>query len=340
MAPPETSQQETVRATPSLSTVLHSIVGSTFKRADRFREAILDSQDNDRKPLDPEDIHQMRVSLRQLRSCLQVFQHHLHLEKPAEEAVVKSLAKVLGAVRDLDILQEQFQEQYLPRLPETEQDLLQKMLRQWQRKRARRLQVLYDRLDSDSYRRFKKAYRRWLKEPQFSNQADLSFHVLAPDILLSVLCQLLQHPGWFVATIAAEGSYAPLPLSQICLRDLRHQEVAVHDLRKGIKQLRYQLVLLSPFLDEGAATSLNAIVNALKTFQDILGNLQDLAVIRHLLTAFLQQKGLQPEALQTCFQILDQEYLALWQQWQPHQTQYLSPTFRFELRQHFAELSR
>ncbi|MFZ9738377.1 MAG: CHAD domain-containing protein, partial [Prochlorotrichaceae cyanobacterium] len=113
-----------------------------------------------------------------------------------------------------------------------------------------------------------------------------------------------------------------------------------HDLRKGIKQLRYQLVLLSPFLDQGSATSLNAIVNALKTFQDILGNLQDLAVIRHLLMAFLQQKGLQPEALQTCFQILDQEYLALWQQWQPHQTQYLSPSFRFELRQHFAELSR
>ena len=323
----------------SLGTVAHAIIGSTFKRADRFRDAILQS---DPKTLDPEHIHQMRVSLRQLRSGLQIFRPHLCLAKAAQEPAVKAFAQSLGIVRDLDILQDQLKTHYLPTLPTSEQHHLQKMLRQLGHKRTRSLNTLYHRLRSDRYQQLKRAYRTWLKSPQFSNAANtantahLSFAFLAPDIVLTSLSQWLQHPGWFVATIAEGGIYTPT--LELNLAELRAQEREFHALRKGIKQLRYQLTLLSPFLEETAATSVTEIVTPLKEFQDLLGQLQDLAVIRSVVEAFLKRKRLPPETLQTCLQQLDQAYLALWQQWQPLQAQYLSPTFRFELRQQVARL--
>jgi CHAD domain-containing protein len=330
-----------VTAEVSLGTVAHAIIGSTFQRADRFREAILHA---DPKRLDPEDIHQMRVSLRQLRSALQLFRPHLRLPKAAQEPVVKALAQCLGAVRDLDILQDHLTTHYLPALPPAEQRHLQKMMRQWERQRTRSLDTLYHRLQSDRYRHFQKAYRTWLKSPRFStvpsayatNPAQLSFVFLAPDIVLTRLSQWLQHPGWFVATIAEGGLYTPTP--ELNLADLRAQEPEFHALRKCMKQLRYQLTLLSPFLGETTAARLTAIVTPLKEFQDILGHLQDLAIIRKLVEAFLQAKGLSPDRLQTALQRLDQDYLALWQHWQPIQAQYLSPAFRFELRQQVAGL--
>ena len=321
----------------SLGTVAHAIIESTFTRADRFRDAILKA---DSKTVDPEDIHQMRVSLRQLRSALQLFEPHLRLAKAAQEPMVKAFAQCLGMVRDLDILQDQLKTHYLPTLPTAEQHHLQKMLHQLGQKRTRSLQTLYHRLHSDRYQQFQKAYRTWLKSPQFTNTAhtaQVSFAFLAPDLVLMSLSQWLQHPGWFVATIVEGWIYSPS--LELNLADLHAQEREFHGLRKCIKQLRYQLTLLSPFLGETAAASLTTIVTPLKDFQEILGQLQDLAVIRGLVEAFLHQKKLSPATLKTCLERLDREYLALWQQWQPLQSQYLSPAFRFELRQRVSGLS-
>ena len=344
------SHQEISRMTSplDLGTVAHAVMGSTFKRADRFRDALMESFRTDRKSLDPEDIHQMRVSLRQLRSCLQIFRPHIRLEKAAQEPMVKAFAQSLGAVRDLDVLQDKLQTQYLPALPDAEQNQLQNISHHLQRKRSQYLDTLERKLRSDRYQQFKTAYRTWLKAPQFKGNAHHSFTFLAPDLLLIGLSEWLQHPGWFVATIIvtsiAEGeTYRPIPMESLEIETLRSQETEFHALRKCIKQFRYQLVLLSPFLEESSAASLTAlggenIVSSLKTFQEILGNLQDLAVIRELVNTFLDRKRLPKTTLKVALQRLDQDYLSLWQQWQPIQAEYLSPAFRLELRQRVARI--
>jgi len=322
----------------SLGGVVQEVIGQSFKRADRFRSAIGQGEHPD-----PEDIHQMRVSLRQLRSCLQAFSSILILSKPAQEGAVKSLAKQLGGVRDLDILQEQLKERYLPHLPESEQAYVLKILRKLNQKRNDRLRILIQDLKSDRYRQLKRSYREWLRSPQFrlpqdGGNAHISFSLILPDLLLPLLSQLLQHPGWFVGTRIEGTSPSEVISDTFTIADLQAEETQVHDLRKTIKQMRYQIALLTPFTESDQHSSLTAIAADLKHLQESLGALQDLAIIRGVLRSFLARKGVALDALAHCFTQLDEEQWSLWQGWQPIQERYLNPAFRCELRQQFAQL--
>ena len=325
----------------SLGGVIQDVIGQSFKRADRFRLAISQAENPD-----PEDIHQMRVSLRQLRSCLQAFRPILLLSKPAQEESVKALAKLLGGVRDLDILQEQLKDRYLPHLPESEQVYVLKILRKLSQKRQDRLRILIQDLKSDRYRQFKRSYRDWLRSPQFRSpqdggNANVSFSLILPDLLLPLLSQLLQHPGWCVGTQIEANSLSEKPEQlndTFTLKDLQAEETQVHDLRKRIKQMRYQITLLTPFTESDQQSVLTAIAADLKHLQESLGALQDLAIIRGVLRSFLARKGVAVDALEYCFTQLDEEQWSLWQGWQPIQQRYLNPAFRCELRQQFAQL--
>ncbi|MEM8779312.1 MAG: CHAD domain-containing protein, partial [Cyanobacteria bacterium P01_G01_bin.49] len=60
---------------------------------------------------DPEELHQMRVGMRRLRSAIHGFDAALELPKNAQEKKVKKIAQVLGKLRDLDVLQDTFKNQ-------------------------------------------------------------------------------------------------------------------------------------------------------------------------------------------------------------------------------------
>ena len=79
------------------SDVVHSVIEQCFGRADRFRKRIVTALKTDPKTLDPEDIHQMRVSLRQLRSGLQAFSGIIALPTAAQDPQVKKFAQALGS---------------------------------------------------------------------------------------------------------------------------------------------------------------------------------------------------------------------------------------------------
>ena len=162
-----------------------------------------------------------------------------------------------------------------------------------------------------------------------------------PDLLLPLLSQLLQHPGWFLGTQIEANSLSEKPEQlndTFTLKDLQAEETQVHDLRKRIKQMRYQITLLTPFTESDQQSVLTAIAADLKHLQESLGALQDLAIIRGVLRSFLARKGVAIDALEYCFTQLDEEQWSLWQGWQPIQQRYLNPAFRCELRQQFAQL--
>ena len=77
---------------------------------------------------DPENLHQMRVGLRRLRTALQVFDKAVKLPKAGREPKVAGVARQLGNLRDLDVISETLRERYGPDLPDTEQQLLVKVL--------------------------------------------------------------------------------------------------------------------------------------------------------------------------------------------------------------------
>ncbi len=54
------------------------------------------------KDKDPEELHQMRVGMRGLRSAMTGFQAALNL--PVEQQEVGRIARILGKLRDLDVL--------------------------------------------------------------------------------------------------------------------------------------------------------------------------------------------------------------------------------------------
>jgi len=84
---------------------------------------------------DPEELHQMRVSMRRLRSAITGFAPALNLPKTASDRNLKKIARILGNLRDLDVLEAEFKTQYRPLLPEAEQKSLDKALKNLEKKR-------------------------------------------------------------------------------------------------------------------------------------------------------------------------------------------------------------
>ena len=70
---------------------------------------------------DPEPLHQLRVSLRRLRTALVQFGPALDLPELVDRGRIAAVARRTGLCRDLDVLRLRLQDQLLPNLPESEQ---------------------------------------------------------------------------------------------------------------------------------------------------------------------------------------------------------------------------
>jgi len=75
---------------------------------------------------DLEAVHQMRVSLRRLRSQIQAFGSILDIPRVMGDKPIGKIARILGKVRDLDVLQDNFKT-YRVDLPDAEQIYLEKV---------------------------------------------------------------------------------------------------------------------------------------------------------------------------------------------------------------------
>ncbi len=241
---------------------------------------------------DPEPLHQMRVSMRRLRTTLDQLGPALVLPKlVTAERVAKPLRR-LGIARDLDVLGQRLELGLLPQLSRAEARQLKPVLKQLRRERQLAHGAVVATLQSSAYLALVAQLQGWLKEPQFSAWGQSAVDGWVWELQLPALGALFLHPGWLV-------------------EELGDQAEAVHGLRIAIKHARYGLEALGPM----AGRSTRRWIDRLKAAQDLLGELHDGEVLRRAMDSQIPQ-GLD-EAMPELLALLDQQRQELWLQWRP-----------------------
>ena len=284
---------------------------------------------------DPEEIHQMRVNLRRLRTALELFGMVLDLPEAVSDRRISTIAKKLGRVRDVDVMGEwlaRYQRQR--KLSSAEKKVVAKVQRQLNKRRKRAMAGVKKLFKGKVYRRFVKQMQAWLRSPRYRDGCNWPMAAVLPDLLLPSVSRLLLHPAWRVATQEIEGQMLPkMDLSSKALaKVLQHQEQELHHLRKQSKRLRYQVELLRG--DFGA--DLGDRFQDFKRIQKVLGEFQDEAVLTQMLQRTLGQRW--AKKLPRLARYFRKQNKARWKRWQVIQGQYLDPTFRTELRQQVINL--
>jgi inorganic triphosphatase YgiF len=199
---------------------------------------------------DPEYLHQLRVGLRRLRSALRAFKPLL----PAGAAKplirrLKRLMPALGAARDWDVFVEWLEDTSAP----------QALLARARRKRAAARRSARQRVRSPEFQRFLLGSLRWLHEARRPTTS-ASLGEVAADSLKRLDKQARRRGA----------------------RVDWHDAGERHALRIRIKRLRYAGDFFAPLFDQGRAA---AYLESVEVLQELLGELNDLAVAGRLLRA-------------------------------------------------------
>lgn len=288
-----------------------------FKKTIKYEKDVLKDQD-------PENLHQMRVGMRRLRSAATGFAPALALPKPAQEKQIGKIAKTLGKLRDLDVLIEALTAQYAPNLPKKERHILDTALATLAKKRRTSFKKIKKTLKDDNYLNFKDSLNHWLKSPSYQPMAVMNIYEVLPDLLSPEVNRFFLQPGWMVGWQEnQEQKVLTLELDrQKVEQELAERGTHLHDLRKQAKRVRYQMSLFTEFYD----SDYQAYLADMKTIQDVLGYIQDTEVLAEVLVNVLRQEINQ--VLPTLAQQLADTRYQLWQQWAPLHDRYVDPQTR------------
>ncbi|NET59220.1 MAG: CHAD domain-containing protein [Symploca sp. SIO2E6] len=281
------------------------------------------------KDKDPEELHQMRVGMRRLRTAVTGFEEAILLPKAAQEKKIATVARRLGELRDLDVLQDTLKNQYLPGLPIPEQDLLKKVLATLKKRRHKSLEEVQTTLKHSNYNSLKQALQNWLKQPHYRLLAEGAIEDILPDLLLPLVSKLLLHPAWLVG-VKLEAGKIDIPSdlnSEIVAHLLDTHGESLHHLRKQAKGLRYQMELFTDFY----GSTYKDYVKDIKAIQRIVGEIQDSFVLAAFLTDTLKS-NLSGKMPTLAAQLTETRYKS-WQEWQILQQRYLNPQIRIDFHQ-------
>ncbi len=302
----------------------HTLAHWAYLAIDKHFQKILKHEEDVLKDRDPEALHQMRVGMRRLRSAVTGFAPALDLPKAAQEKKIAQIARILGALRDLDVLKEALQNEYQPVLPHSEQKSLKTVFDYLEQERKVALSEMQSALEHKSYQNLKQAVKKWLKHPNYGELAQLPIRDVLPDLLLPLVSQLLLHPAWLVGVESTAGEFhISNSLSEDTVKELLAAKGDVlHSLRKQAKRSRYQLELFTDFYGPNYGIYLEDF----QQIQKALGNIQDTVVLAEFLTNALDSKN--KNQLPTLRDKLAQTTYQAWQEWQPLQQKYLLPETR------------
>ncbi|WP_413174200.1 CHAD domain-containing protein [Anabaena azotica] len=280
-----------------------------------------------KKDEDPEALHQMRVGMRRLRTAVSRFDKYLNLPKSASDKNIGKLSRILGRLRDLDVLKDILEKNYKPHLVEKEQASLQTAFTALDKQREIAVSHVQKTFKEENYKCFKNECQDWLKNPSYQSFSSVPIQHVLPDLLSPEISQFCLHPGWLIGTRIAESEillqtkWTPTQLED----NLKIQGETLHSLRKQAKRLRYQMELFTELYDE----SFIAHINDVKSIQEILGMIQDNMVLHEwLATIFKSELDTQLRGLMT---LLAANRYQLWQEWQPLQERYLQAETRHNL---------
>ncbi|WP_158234378.1 CHAD domain-containing protein [Limnothrix sp. PR1529] len=292
----------------SLGATAQAAIEKHWAKAGRHEAAVLKDQD-------PEELHQMRVALRRLRSAIVGFAVAIDLPKRASERAVGQVARILGELRDLDVMDEALRDRYLQNLPPEEQPLLQTVREELAGQRQKAFGRVSKTLQKREWPAINTALGRWIAQPRLRPAADWPAVVVVPDLLLPILSHWLMHPGWLVQT---EGR---------SVTDLSLLEWAViHDLRKVAKRVRYQMALFTDFY----GSDYEQLLDTIGDIQTVLGDLQDIAVLENFLVKTI---GIQWATDAPVWAgLLEQQRDRAWENWLQLQKQFDRPNQRERIR--------
>jgi len=219
---------------------------------------------------DIEELHDMRVATRRMRSAFDVFAPYFDPKvlKPFAKDL-RRIGRALGHVRDLDVFMEKAQ-QYLSQTSTEEHGALEPLLEAWQVQRNLARDEMLKTLDGKVYQRFVEAFGTFL----------ITEGAGARPVSLDrpTACRVYQLvPTLIYSRYEVIRGYEPL------LTDAPME--TLHSLRIEFKRLRYALEFFREVLGPEAEDVIKEVV----TVQDRLGNLNDADVACRLLISFLQE---------------------------------------------------
>ncbi|MGB6298697.1 MAG: CHAD domain-containing protein [Rivularia sp. (in: cyanobacteria)] len=312
----------TVATKPTVKTLrdyTYSAIEKHCKKTWKWEKAVKNDKD-------AEALHQMRVGMRRLRTTVTSLNSVVNFPKSVNEKKIKKIADCLGSLRDLDVLKETLATTYKPQLPKKERLVLDDVIDTLEKQRVDAAADVKALFKTERYKSLKTGLEEWLEKPSYQPLANLTIKQALPDLLLPEVSNFLLHPGWLVGTQVKENKVVistDFDENKVDKQLLTSSE-NLHDLRKQAKRLRYQMELFTNLYSEGYANYLAQV----KNIQEVLGSMQDSAVLNEWLQDVLKSKI--SKELPTLATLLTKNRYDLWQQWQSLQQRFLKLETRHE----------
>jgi CHAD domain-containing protein len=295
-------------------------IAKHFKKTIKHEKEIL-------KDKHPEELHQMRVGMRRLRSAIAGFAPALNLPPEIDDKKVGKVARTLGQLRDLDVLGDLLKNQYQSALPTKEQKQLDKALDVLVEQRKQAFKKVEEILKDRLYINLKTACQNWLKVPNYQEIAKVYIGNVLPDLLLPQISKLLLQPGWILGVDFKEEKiqfHENLTKEQV-KEILDNQGTLLHELRKEAKRSRYNMELFTQFYGDNYQDYLKDI----KDLQAVLGDIQDSFVLAEFLTEAFEKEF--SNKMPVLAEQLAETRYQKWQKWQELQRRFLEPKTRKDL---------
>jgi CHAD domain-containing protein len=244
-------------APPAAGAAAHAAIADAGRKFRRARRRFLERED-------AESLHSLRVALRRLRAALTLFRPVLVLPRRLGDRELRRTGHDLADLRDQDVALEAI-------MATPPEDEARDRLRQLERRRRREAYRVVRRLRSTRVRGMLRALRRWEQSPVFSVEEDTPASVVVSG-LRSRVAAIELHPAWALTLVpdAAGGLHAP-----DSIYDDDTTAELLHQLRRRIKQVRYQLEVLGRVLGADWLPALER----LRVLQESLGVMQDVRVL-------------------------------------------------------------
>ena len=218
---------------------------------------------------DIEELHDMRVATRRMRSAFDVFAPYF--KSKVVKVHVKGLraaGRRLGRVRDLDVFIEKAGT-YLDSLPAVEHPGLEPLLNAWKEKRESERNAMLSHLGSEGYQKFKQDFNEFVSTPGAGVGASDENEPLHKQVKYFV-------PVLIYTQLAAVRSYESV-VANATIEQL-------HALRTEFKKLRYTVENFREVLGKNE----QEVIEEIKRMQDHLGNLNDADIACQILRQFIE----------------------------------------------------
>jgi CHAD domain-containing protein len=231
---------------------------------------MLSHEDGTRQGENVEELHDMRVATRRMRTAFYIFGPAFDPKTMKRHLKgLRNIGRALGQVRDMDVILENAFT-YQKRMKEKVQAGLEPLLQDWKETIDRQRTKLIKHLQSEAYQNFKQNFNIFLQVSDNiktdGNQNDGTNSRVRDTV-----------PVLVYSRYAAVRSYESILLTASVAQ--------LHALRIEFKQFRYTLEYFREILGEGAYQA----IEELKQLQDHLGELHDADVACQLVRGFLKE---------------------------------------------------